>query len=49
LGALAESAGASGQVETIYQIIRHLAANRRGVTLTGDPARPAGLEISAIS
>ena len=47
LAELAESAGVAEQVETVYQIVRHLAANRRGVTLEGDLARPAGLEISS--
>ena len=46
LAELAESAGVAEQVETVYQIVRHLAANRRGVTIEGDLARPARLKIS---
>jgi glucose-6-phosphate isomerase len=44
--ALARAAEAPEQVETIYQIMRHLAANRRGVSISGDPARPASLMVS---
>jgi glucose-6-phosphate isomerase len=43
---LAKAAGASGQVETVYQIVRHLAANRRGVILEGHPGRPAELTVT---
>ncbi len=43
---LARAADAADQVETVYQIVRHLAANRRGITLEGRPDRPAGLTVS---
>jgi len=48
LTTLAELAGAPDQIETVYQIVRHLAANRRGVALAGDLARPASLEVSTV-
>lgn len=47
IAALAEKAAATGQEETIYQIVRHLAANQRSVILTGDRAQPASLTITA--
>jgi glucose-6-phosphate isomerase len=47
LPVLASKAGAEEQVETVYQILRHLEANHRGVVLTGDRARPGSLTISA--
>lgn len=43
---LAEKAGAGDQVETVYKIARHLAANHRGVTLQGDRAKPSSLLVS---
>jgi glucose-6-phosphate isomerase len=43
LPTLAEKAGAADQVETVYKIVRHLAANQRGVTLEGDRAKPSSL------
>jgi glucose-6-phosphate isomerase len=46
LAALAEKADASDQIEDVYKILRHLAANRRGVDLYGDLAKPGGLTIS---
>ncbi|MBM4201747.1 MAG: glucose-6-phosphate isomerase [Gammaproteobacteria bacterium] len=46
LAALAESIGATEQVETVYQIVRHLAANPRGFSITGDPSRPGTLTIA---
>ena len=46
LEALAHAAGAADRVETVYQIVRHLAANPRGIKISGNPARPATLEIS---
>jgi glucose-6-phosphate isomerase len=46
LAALAEKADASDQIEDVYKILRHLAANRRGVDLHGDLARPGELTIS---
>jgi glucose-6-phosphate isomerase len=47
LAVLTEKAGAVGQEETAYQIVRHLAANRRGVVIEGDFARPDSLRVSA--
>lgn len=43
---LAEQAGATEEVETVYKIVRHLAANNRGVMLKGDPQRPGQLQIT---
>jgi glucose-6-phosphate isomerase len=43
---LARAADAADQIETAYQIVRHLAANRRGVALAGRPDRPAELTVS---
>lgn len=46
LAELAEKASALDKVETIYKIVRHLNANQRGVTITGDLAKPASLAIA---
>jgi len=43
---LAEKAGVNEQIETVYKIVRHLAANRRGVTLDGNRAQISTLKIS---
>ncbi len=43
---LAQKAQASEQIETVYKIVRHLAANNRGVTLEGDRSHPANLSVS---
>jgi glucose-6-phosphate isomerase len=43
---LAVKAGAPDQMETLYKILRHLAANQRGVTLAGNPAQPSQLQVS---
>ena len=45
LQALADKAGAPTQIETIYQILRHLQANSTGVNLQGNPGDPANLQI----
>lgn len=47
LAQLAEKAGASDQVESIYKILRHLQANHRGIVMHGDPANLSGLTFSA--
>lgn len=47
LAALADKAGAPDQIETIYKIVRHLAANQRGVVITGDAGKPESLSIAA--
>ncbi|MEB3357494.1 MAG: glucose-6-phosphate isomerase [Synechococcales bacterium] len=44
---LAQKAGAPDQVETIYKIVRHLAANQRGVTYSGDLGNPINLQVRA--
>jgi glucose-6-phosphate isomerase len=46
LATLAEKAGAADQIETVYKILRHLAANRRGVILQGDRDKPSSLLVS---
>jgi glucose-6-phosphate isomerase len=46
--ALAEKIGAPDRAEIIYKIVRHLAANQRGVQLSGDLAEPASLTIMAL-
>ncbi|MEB3887028.1 glucose-6-phosphate isomerase [Lyngbya sp. CCY1209] len=43
---LATQAGASEQVETVYKIVRHLSANKRGVSLQGDRAKPESLKVA---
>jgi len=45
LATLAAQAGAADQVEHVYKIVRHLAANQRGVLLQGDMAKPDSLMI----
>ncbi len=47
LATLAAKAGASEQVEAVYKIVRHLEANRRGIVLDGDRAKPSSLKVSA--
>ncbi|MGA7932414.1 MAG: glucose-6-phosphate isomerase, partial [Kovacikia sp.] len=44
---LAENAGAIDDIEAVYKIVRHLAANQRGITLQGDRTRPSGLTVSS--
>ena len=44
---LADAAGESAEIESIYKIVRHLAANQRGVVLEGNLAEPGNLRISA--
>ena len=48
LPALADKIGAPDRVEEIYKIVRHLAANERGVQLMGDPGKPTSLSIALI-
>lgn len=43
---LAIRANAPNDVETVYKIVRHLAANDRGVKLQGDLAHPSSLLVS---
>lgn len=46
LATLAGKAGAADQLETVYKIVRHLAANHRGIDLQGDRAKPSSLLVS---
>ena len=46
LSTLAARAGANDDIEAIYKIVRHLAANNRGVTMTGNPIQLDSLQIS---
>jgi glucose-6-phosphate isomerase len=46
LSELADKAEGSDQIETIYQILRHLYANDRGVILQGNMGQPQNLRIS---
>ncbi|MBW4551186.1 MAG: glucose-6-phosphate isomerase [Aphanocapsa sp. GSE-SYN-MK-11-07L] len=43
LAALASKAGVPEQIETVYKILRHLAANDRGIELQGNLSQPASL------
>jgi glucose-6-phosphate isomerase len=43
---LASKAGAPDQIEAIYKIVRHLSANNRGVSLSGDRGKPSSLMVS---
>jgi glucose-6-phosphate isomerase len=46
LAAVAEQAGAIDNVETVYKIVRHLAANQRGIILEGDRDKPSSLLVA---
>ncbi|MFQ4144190.1 glucose-6-phosphate isomerase [Chlorogloeopsis sp. ULAP02] len=46
LTTLAQQVGSPEQIESIYKIVRHLAANQRGVILDGDRAQPSSLSVS---
>ncbi len=48
LNDLAEKAGAADQIETIYEMVRHLHANKRGVVIEGNLGKPSDLTVSAI-
>lgn len=48
LDTLASKVGEPEQIETIYKIVRHLAANGRAVKLEGNPAKPAELTVSRV-
>jgi glucose-6-phosphate isomerase len=47
LAAVAEKAGVADQVESVYKILRHLAANDRGISLEGDRRSPSKLTVAA--
>ena len=46
LSELATKAKATEEMETIYQIVRHLNANQRGVILTGNLGKPDSLTVA---
>nr|WP_290223724.1 glucose-6-phosphate isomerase [Trichocoleus desertorum] len=48
LAAIAEKAGSPDQIESIYKIVRHLAANQRSVAIHGNPTHLNELTISAL-
>ena len=46
LSELAEKANASEQIETVYQIVRHLHANDRGVIIEGNIGQPDKIKVA---
>jgi len=48
LAALAEKTESTNQVEHVYKIVRHLAANHRGIVLHGNQAKPGELTVGYI-
>jgi glucose-6-phosphate isomerase len=46
LSELADKADANNEMETVYQIVRHLQANNRGVALIGNLGKPNSLQIA---
>ncbi|ACK72158.1 Glucose-6-phosphate isomerase [Gloeothece citriformis PCC 7424] len=46
LETLSQKAGHPDKVEAVYKIVRHLAANNRGVMLKGDLGKPTTLKVS---
>jgi glucose-6-phosphate isomerase len=46
LSELAQKVGASDRIESIYILLRHLQANKRGVVLEGNPGQPSSLKVS---
>ncbi len=46
LSDLASKAGTPDQIESIYKILRHLSANDRGISLSGDLSQPSSLIVS---
>ena len=47
MATLAEKAGSPDEVESVYKIVRHLAANGRGVSLEGELTDLKTLKVSA--
>ncbi|MEM6518536.1 MAG: glucose-6-phosphate isomerase [Cyanobacteria bacterium P01_C01_bin.70] len=47
IATVAEKAGAADDIESVYKILRHLAANDRGITLEGDRRKPSQLIVRA--
>jgi glucose-6-phosphate isomerase len=43
---LAQKAEASDRIEAVYKLVRHLQANKRGVVLEGNLAKPSSLMVS---
>ncbi len=43
---LAAKAGATEDLETVYKLVRHLAANNRGISLSGDRRSPSQLTVT---
>ena len=43
---IADKLGKAEEIEAIYQILRHLEANERGLSLIGDRCAPANLQVS---
>jgi glucose-6-phosphate isomerase len=43
---IAEKAGATDKIESIYIILRHLHANNRGIVLEGNLSEPGNLTVS---
>ncbi|MGE5659751.1 MAG: glucose-6-phosphate isomerase [Actinomycetota bacterium] len=46
LEAIAQAAGVPNQIETIYKMVRHLAANGRGIVVEGNLGQPSSLRVS---
>jgi glucose-6-phosphate isomerase len=46
LAVLAAQADAGERIEDVYKIVRHLAANHRGVDLQGEPGKPGELTVA---
>ena len=46
LSELANKAGISDEVETVYKIVRHLDANERGIVVRGDIGQPSTIKVS---
>ena len=44
---IAQKTDSPDKVEAVYKIVRHLAANQRGVTIEGDRSQPSSLLVSA--
>ncbi|MEL6929192.1 MAG: glucose-6-phosphate isomerase [Cyanobacteria bacterium J06600_6] len=46
LAELASKAGISGEVETVYKIVRHLDANERGIIVHGNIGLPSSIKVT---
>jgi glucose-6-phosphate isomerase len=47
LSELAQKVGVPDQIESIYIVVRHLQANKRGIVLDGNLGQPSSLKASA--